>query len=126
MASHTNYVSCSRFLCSDQQLFTGSGDSTCRLWDVETGQLLQTFAGHQADVMCLDVSPAEAGHLFLSGGSDHVVLVWDIRTGHYVQIFDGNGSDVNSVRFHPSGDAFATGSDDSTVRLSFVENRITC
>lgn len=43
------------------------------------------------------------------------MLVWDIRSGQYVQIFDGNESDVNSVKFHPSGDAFATGSDDSTV-----------
>lgn len=48
-------------------------------------------------------------------GSDHVALVWDIRTGQYVQIFDGHESDVNSVKFHPSGDAFASGSDDSTV-----------
>jgi guanine nucleotide-binding protein subunit beta-5 len=43
------------------------------------------------------------------------VLVWDIRSGQYVQIFDGHESDVNSVKFHPSGDAFATGSDDATV-----------
>ena len=51
--------------------------------------------------------------------SDHVALVWDIRSGQYVQIFDGHESDVNSVKFHPSGDAFATGSDDSTVIFVF-------
>ena len=96
-------------------MFTGSGDSTCKLWDVETGQLIQTFQGHQSDVMCIDISPSEAGNIFLSGSSDHVALVWDIRSGQYVQIFDGHESDVNSVKFHPSGDAFATGSDDSTV-----------
>jgi guanine nucleotide-binding protein subunit beta-5 len=118
-----------------EKLFTGSGDGTCKLWDVETGQLIQTFQGHQADVMCIDISPSEAGNIFLSGvifrfqinneklnkavdnfkGSDHVALVWDIRTGQYVQIFDGHESDVNSVKFHPSGDAFASGSDDATV-----------
>ena len=65
--------------------------------------------------MCIDISPSEAGNIFLSGSSDHVALVWDIRSGQYVQIFDGHESDVNSVKFHPSGDAFATGSDDSTV-----------
>ena len=53
--------------------------------------------------------------IFLFQSSDHVALVWDIRSGQYVQLFDGNESDVNSVKFHPSGDAFATGSDDSTV-----------
>ena len=30
-----------------------------------------------------------------------------------------NVSDINSIKFHPSGDAFATGSDDSTV-INFV------
>lgn len=38
-----------------------------------------------------------------------------MRTGQYVQCFEGHLSDVNSVRFHPSGDAIATGSDDATV-----------
>lgn len=46
-----------------------------------------------------------------------MALVWDIRSGQYVQIFDDHESDVNSVKFHPSGDAFATGSDDATCRL---------
>ena len=43
-------------------------------------------------------------------------MVWDMRTGDCVQVFDGHESDINSVKFYPSGDAFATGSDDATVR----------
>lgn len=45
-----------------------------------------------------------------------MVFIWDMRTGQVVQNFEGHQSDVNSVKFHPSGDAVATGSDDSTVR----------
>lgn len=48
---------------------------------------------------------------------DKMVLIWDMRTGHCVQSFEGHLSDINSVKFHPSGDAVATGSDDSTVSL---------
>lgn len=44
-----------------------------------------------------------------------MVLIWDMRTGQCVQSFEGHLSDINSVKFHPSGDAVATGSDDSTV-----------
>lgn len=40
-----------------------------------------------------------------------------MRTSHVVQSFEGHQSDINSVKFHPSGDAIATGSDDSTCRL---------
>lgn len=44
-----------------------------------------------------------------------MVLIWDMRSGQCVQSFEGHLSDINSVKFHPSGDAVATGSDDSTV-----------
>lgn len=44
-----------------------------------------------------------------------MVLIWDMRSGQCVQSFEGHESDVNSVKFHPSGDAVATGSDDATV-----------
>lgn len=45
-----------------------------------------------------------------------MVLIWDMRSGQCVQSFEGHESDVNSVKFHPSGDAIATGSDDATVK----------
>ena len=48
-------------------------------------------------------------------GCDKVAMVWDMRTGECVQMFEGHESDINCVRFYPSGDAFATGSDDATV-----------
>ena len=49
-----------------------------------------------------------------------MVLIWDMRTGQCVQSFEGHQSDINSVKFHPSGDAVATGSDDSTVGVWFI------
>lgn len=44
-----------------------------------------------------------------------MALIWDMRTGQCVQSFEGHESDINSVKFYPSGDAIATGSDDATV-----------
>ncbi|KAJ8307856.1 hypothetical protein KUTeg_014589 [Tegillarca granosa] len=71
-------------------ILTGSGDSTCALWDVESGQLIQSFHGHAGDVMSIDLSPSETGNLFVSGGCDKVAMVWDMRTGECVQcrLFD--------------------------------------
>lgn len=94
--------------------------------------------------MALDLAPSETGNTFVSGvgtllyqrivyfhqfytgnlflmtsiyfqSCDRMVLIWDMRTGQCVQSFEGHQSDINSVKFHPSGDAVATGSDDSTV-----------
>lgn len=117
-------------------MLTASGDSTAKLWDIESSTPIQTFQGHQADVMGIDVSPSEAGNIFVSAvrrkfilekqnanfllkifqSADHIAMVWDIRTGSYVQTFEGHESDVNAVRFYPSGDAFVSASDDATVR----------
>ncbi|KAF3830538.1 hypothetical protein GH733_004357 [Mirounga leonina] len=96
---------------------TASGDGTCALWDVESGQLLQSFHGHGADVLCLDLAPSETGNTFVSGGCDKKAMVWDMRSGQCVQAFETHESDINSVRYYPSGDAFASGSDDATCRL---------
>lgn len=67
VGTHTSYMSCCIFPNSDQQILTGSGDSTCALWDVESGQLLQSFHGHSADVMSIDLAPSETGNTFVSG-----------------------------------------------------------
>ncbi|KAK2704848.1 guanine nucleotide-binding protein subunit beta-5-like [Artemia franciscana] len=117
VGTHTSYLSHCLFPSSDQQILTGSGDSTCALWDVESGQLLQSFHGHGADVMSIDVAKSEAQNTFVSGGCDRVAYVWDMRTGQRVQAFEGHEADINTVKFHPSGDAIATGSDDATCRL---------
>ena len=39
-----------------------------------------------------------------------------MRTGQKVQAFEGHDADINTVKFYPSGEAIATGSDDATVK----------
>jgi guanine nucleotide-binding protein subunit beta-5 len=117
VATHTSYMSCCTFIRSDNLLLTGSGDSTCAIWDVDSGQMIQNFHGHTGDVFALDIPKCDTGNIFISAGADRSALVWDIRTGQCVQSFEGHEADINTVRFHPNGDAFATGSDDATCRL---------
>uniref|UniRef100_A0A3Q2V2I3 Guanine nucleotide binding protein (G protein), beta 5b n=1 Tax=Haplochromis burtoni TaxID=8153 RepID=A0A3Q2V2I3_HAPBU len=117
VAMHTNYVSGCSFTNSDMQLLTSSGDGTCALWDVESGQLLQSFHGHTADVLSLDLAPSETGNTFVSGGCDMKANVWDMRSGQNIQSFESHESDINCVKYYPSGDAFASASDDATCRF---------
>lgn len=90
VGTHTNFMSCCLFPNSDQQVYTfflhkwhlwknknnsffkiltGSGDATAALWDVESGQMLQSFHGHTGDIMSIDLSPSEIGNTFISGVS---------------------------------------------------------
>ncbi|KAG2468101.1 GBB2 protein, partial [Polypterus senegalus] len=114
LPGHTGYLSCCRFL-DDNQIITSSGDTTCALWDIETGQQTTTFTGHSGDVMSLSLSPDFK--TFVSGACDASVKLWDIRDSMCRQTFTGHESDINAVCFFPNGNAFATGSDDATCRL---------
>ncbi|GAA51958.1 guanine nucleotide binding protein (G protein) beta 1 [Clonorchis sinensis] len=114
LPGHTGYLSCCRFI-DDSQIVTSSGDVTCGLWDIETGQQIANFTGHTGDVMSLSLAPDN--RTFVSGACDASAKLWDIRDGQCKQTFPGHESDINAITFFPSGLAFATGSDDATCRL---------
>ncbi|XP_028910276.1 guanine nucleotide-binding protein G(I)/G(S)/G(T) subunit beta-3 [Ornithorhynchus anatinus] len=114
LAAHTGYLSCCRFL-DDNNIVTSSGDTTCALWDIETGQQKTVFVGHTGDCMSLAVSPDFK--LFVSGACDASAKLWDVREGTCRQTFVGHESDINAICFFPSGEAICTGSDDATCRL---------
>jgi len=114
LPGHTGYLSCCRFI-DDNQIVTSSGDMTCALWDIETGQQTTSFTGHTGDVMSLSLEPNM--HTFVSGACDASAKLWDIRDGMCKQTFSGHESDINAITYFPTGLAFATGSDDATCRL---------
>ncbi|RMC07595.1 hypothetical protein DUI87_17071 [Hirundo rustica rustica] len=114
LSAHTGYLSCCRFL-DDNNIVTSSGDTTCALWDIETGQQKTVFVGHTGDCMSLAVSPDFK--LFISGACDATAKLWDVREGSCRQTFLGHESDINAISFFPNGEAICTGSDDATCRL---------
>lgn len=77
LPGHTGYLSCCRFL-DDNQIITSSGDMTCALWDIETGQQCTSFVGHTGDVMSLSLSPDMK--TFVSGACDASAKVFIIST----------------------------------------------
>ena len=115
LAGHDGYLSCCRFI-GESQILTSSGDSHCMLWDVELGQLKQTFSDHDGAVMSVSILPKIDPNVFISGSCDSVAKVWDIRTGKCTMTLRGHESDINSVTLFPDGKSFGTGSDDSTCR----------
>ncbi|GFH49660.1 hypothetical protein CTEN210_06136 [Chaetoceros tenuissimus] len=115
LSAHDGYLSCCRFI-DEKHLLTSSGDSTCINWDVETGEVLQTFSDHKGDVMSLSISPIDP-NIFVTGSVDTTGRIWDVRTGKNVQTHAGHDADINTVDFFPDGNAFGTGSDDSTCKI---------
>jgi len=121
LAAHTGYLSCCRFLGKEgSRILTSSGDMTCMLWEVESGNCLQEFSDHSGDVMSISVKPGGEPDIFVSGACDATAKVWDCRAKKgegSVRTFEGHDSDINAVAFFPDGNAFASGSDDASCKI---------
>ena len=98
-----------------QHLASGSLDRTVKVWDAETGQLLETLPDPTGAVQCVAFHP-EDDRLLAWGSTDATVKVvnWttkEIRTLH------GHTSWVEGVAFSPDGQWLASASLDKTVKL---------
>uniref|UniRef100_A0A3B5KAF0 Kinesin family member 21B n=1 Tax=Takifugu rubripes TaxID=31033 RepID=A0A3B5KAF0_TAKRU len=83
---------------TDELLFTGSKDRTCKMWNLVTGQEIITLKGHPNNVVSVKYCPSSC---LLFSVSTSYIKVWDIRdTAKCVRTFTSSGQVV-------SGDACA-------------------
>lgn len=115
LPGHNGYISSLEYI-DDQKLISASGDKTCKLWDIETSKVLETFIGHTNDVTAIRLCRSEK-NMFVSVSSDFTCRVWDVRSGKCGQVFEGHEQDVNGIDIFPRSFAFATSSDDGSCRL---------
>lgn len=116
LVGHDGYIACNKFIDA-RTVLTASGDHTICKWDTESGKMVSTFLGHDADVLSISTNPKNV-FTFITGSCDFTAKLWDIRVNKSVQNFEKcHTEDINAVSFFPSGDAFATGSDDGQVRI---------
>lgn len=54
---------------------------------------------------------------FIAGGSDLWLREFDASTGECLRTFKGHHGPVRCIRYHPSGNMVASGSEDATIRL---------
>ncbi|CAL9049333.1 notchless protein homolog [Musa acuminata AAA Group] len=79
IAGHTEAVLSVSFSPDGQNLASGSGDTTVRLWDLNTQTPLFTCSGHKNWVLCIAWS-SDGKHL-VSGSKAGELLTWDPQTG---------------------------------------------
>ena len=100
-----------------RRLATGGQGNTVKIWDVETGEELQTLEGHSGEIYTVAFSPDSGGRWIASAGEDSIVKVWDSRSGVLVRSFRGHLALVSSVAFSPDGRQLFSGSRDTTVKV---------
>ncbi|KAI9876938.1 MAG: hypothetical protein M1830_005246 [Pleopsidium flavum] len=109
-------------------MVSGSGDSTARIWDCDTGTPLHTLSGHTSWVLAASWSPDDA--TIATGSMDNTVRLWDSRTGEPLGgPMKGHSRWVSSLAWEPyhlqqaGKPRIASASKDATIRIWDVVSR---
>ena len=86
-----------------------------KLWDVDSGRLLRTFAGHTDQIWSLAFSPDAS--LLVSGSLDRSAKLWDVATGKLIRSFEEHSDLIESVTFSPDGKLVLTAGKDEQIRV---------
>jgi len=79
------------------RILTASKDRTCKLWDVENGECVQSFEGHEHWICSAASSPD--GALVLTASLDNTAKLWSTESGECARTFEGHDDCVSTAVF---------------------------
>jgi WD40 repeat protein len=106
---------CSLFSKDGKTLFTGASDGTIRLYDMEQGNLVGTFKGHNDSIFALAFNPT--GTELASASQDHTVRVWPFEVVSQSREFVGHEAPVWTAAFSPDGMRLVSSSSDQALKV---------
>jgi WD40 repeat protein len=90
-------------------------DSTIRVWNVPTGEILAVLHGHTDRIAQICLIPGTTS--IASASMDGTVRIWDVNGAADCVILEGHGSWVTALAVSPDSTWLASGSDDKTARI---------
>lgn len=116
-SGHTGSITSMDLSDDGRYLVSGARDDTVVLWDLEQGQVVETFSGHMWGVRSVDLHPD--GEKLVSGDGLGAVRVWEIASHELLYEIEAHFGAINRVAWSPDGLQLATAGMDGTIRLWF-------
>ena len=98
-----------------RRLVSSGSAGNISLWDLDSGQELQRFVGHQDRVRTLAVTAC--GTRVISGGDDRTIRVWEIESGKEMLQIQLSRQWPKSVAITPDARFAVTAAESSTVKV---------
>ncbi|BDA47701.1 Pre-mRNA-processing factor 17 [Coccomyxa sp. Obi] len=100
-----------------RKFLSTSYDKVVKLWDTETGQVLQTLGEGKMFFTARFHPSDDKQNVIMGGCADKKIYQWDSDTGDLVQEYNYHLGAVNTVTFVDEGRRFVSTSDDKTIRV---------
>ena len=102
---HTSLINSIAISPDGKYIVSGSWDATIKIWDIKTGECLNTLEGHKDSVNSIVISPD--GKYIVSASSDNTIKIWDFKTFEYIYTID------KSYQISIDKHGYFTGSDEA-------------
>lgn len=97
----------------DGQCFIIScSDSTIKLFDKDSGEILNTFSGHESKDFLLENAVNEKDSHIISGSANGDIFYWDLVSSKCIHKLKHGKKPVVSLSHHPTSNYLLTASDD--------------
>ena len=100
MTGHSESVLSVNFSPHSRSLASGSGDTTVRIWDLNTQTRMHECKGHKNWVLCVCWSPDAA--VIASGDVDGLICLWEPEAGTHLGNMKGHKDSITSLCWEPA------------------------
>lgn len=97
------------------RVVVGETDGTATVWDMDSGTLVFTLAGHSSLVE--DVAYSADGTRIATASDDKTAIIWDAGTGKQLLTLSGHTNPLLDIVFTADAKRVGTGSQDQTAKV---------
>lgn len=105
------------FSTDARRFASGGDDRVVRIWDVDSGTLLQSLTDHDNVVEAVVWWQQEGEDRVASGSMDQTIKIWDPNRGTLLQTLEGHTDRILSVSLSPDQTTLASAGFDGTIRF---------